>query len=345
MHTSTKEELKRDILSIHDYIRTSGVGYGMTAMRIFMFFYGLKSIETHIKKLKLEITPFSKLVKLAKTSNGGDKIKSKLEEIYEELKNEKNIDKIISFDIPRDMRAEFYKDIVLKVNVLPINEKYDMSIISKIFEFFIGQYHKDISDLGAYFSERYITNYIIDDVKPVLNDGKMPSFIDPFGGSGCFTLQFVDYMIGKYDLDAEFLKSNISNVYHYDINMEVINIAALEMFRLTHQIPDMNNNFKKTNTFTCNNFKKYKYILSNPPYGGYNNKEDITGKKMNALMSALKDSYYKKDKKSGKMKWTEKWSKEQYEQLYQDIRCHNKELNMNKVNYSSSSDIIKDFIT
>ena len=343
MHTSTKEELKTYIYSIQTFIRNSSAVDGMTAMKIIMFFYGLKLIEPYIKKNKSEIPLFSKLVEFANESNGGDKIKSKLEEIYEELENEKNIDKIISCDIPRDLRVEFYKNIVLIINEIPINEKY-MSISSKIYEFFIGRNKQDLQDLGAYFTDQHITKYIINDVKPVLNDGKMPSFMDPFGGSGSFTLQFVEYMIRHNSLDSEFLKGNISNVYHYDINLDVIKIAALEMFRLTHQIPDMNNNFKRTNTFTCNDFKKYKYILSTSPYGGDNNKEDITGKTMNALMLALKDSYYKKDEESGKMKWTEKWSKEQYKVLRKDIEDHNKELNMTKVNYNSSSDIIKDYI-
>ena len=235
------------------------------------------------------------------------------------------------------MDAEFYKNIVLKINKLTIN-------ISETYEFFIVRDKKTISDLGAYFTNRHITKYIIDDVKPVLNNDKIPTFINPFGGAGGFTLQVVKYIIEKYDIDPKFWKRNISNVHNHDINMDVIKISALEMFGLTHQIPDMNNNFNKTNTFKYNDFNKYMDIISNPPYSGDNNKGDITGKKMDALMSALKDSYYKKDEESGQMKWTEKWNENQYKELSKAIGEHNKELNMTKANYASSSDIIKDYI-
>jgi hypothetical protein len=45
MPISTKEQLKNHIHSIHDFLRNSGAGYGMTAMKIFTFMYGLKIIE------------------------------------------------------------------------------------------------------------------------------------------------------------------------------------------------------------------------------------------------------------------------------------------------------------
>ena len=68
MSITTREQLKEHIHSIHNYLRNNGAGYGMTAMKIFNMFYGLKMIEPLIKngRLKLERCSFSKLVALAK---------------------------------------------------------------------------------------------------------------------------------------------------------------------------------------------------------------------------------------------------------------------------------------
>ena len=41
----TREQLKEYIHSIHDYIRNSGAGYGMDALKIFNVFYSLKILE------------------------------------------------------------------------------------------------------------------------------------------------------------------------------------------------------------------------------------------------------------------------------------------------------------
>ena len=74
-----KYDLKCRIYNIQTFIRNSGAGDGSIAMNIIMFFYSLKLIEPYFKKMKLEITLFSQLVEYANKSNGGDKIKSKLE--------------------------------------------------------------------------------------------------------------------------------------------------------------------------------------------------------------------------------------------------------------------------
>ena len=69
MSISTREQLKNHIHSIHDFIRNSGAGYSMTAMKIFMFFYGLKLIDKKRKKLGLsEVCSFKKLRDIASSN-------------------------------------------------------------------------------------------------------------------------------------------------------------------------------------------------------------------------------------------------------------------------------------
>jgi hypothetical protein len=55
----TREQLKEHIHSIYDYIRNTGTGYGMTALKIFNIFYSLKLLENKSKELgniKLDIS-------------------------------------------------------------------------------------------------------------------------------------------------------------------------------------------------------------------------------------------------------------------------------------------------
>jgi hypothetical protein len=65
-------------------------------------------------------------------------------------------------------------------------------------------------------------------------------------------------------------KKEINKIYHYDMNEDVIKSAGLEFFCLTGILPNKDNLAYK-NSF-CDEFndKKFKYIVTNPPYGGDN---------------------------------------------------------------------------
>jgi type I restriction enzyme S subunit len=75
--------------------------------------------------------------------------------------------------------------------------------------------------------------------------------------------------------------TEINKVYHYDMNEDVIKSAALELFCLTGVLPNMKNNLGYKNSFTDDfNDEKYKYPLTNPPYGGdKNSKSDALMKR------------------------------------------------------------------
>ena len=363
MPITTREQLKSHIHSIHDYIRNSGAGYSMTAMKIFIFFYGLKIIEPRLKKLKLDITPFSELVKLAKKKKANEILCKIIDEeketgILYDLHGIKdfNLKEIIFYRIPEDLKEEFYVEIVKLVNQIPTNSNdmiedsetgdiYDVDVSGKLYEYFIGRDQTAISELGAYFTDRHITSYCIEQANPELEDDVMPLFIDPFGGSGGFTLNFVSYMIRNNNLDTKFWKDNIKNIYHHDMSHDVLKISGLEMFALTHQIPDMKNNFKRTNSFKCEfGGKKFKYIFSNPPYGGNSNKGSMIINDYKKLLAELKQRYYKEDTESKKMSWSKKWAKTQFEDISKKLKQHIGDLETRQVNFHTSSNRIKDFV-
>ena len=92
--------------------------------------------------------------------------------------------------------------------------------------------------------------------------------IDPFGGSGGFTIGYMDYLIkNKFEIDW---KSQLDNIYHFDINEDVLKSARLEFFCLSKGIFPNINNIKRTNSFKYDfrDIGKFDLIITNSPYGG-----------------------------------------------------------------------------
>ena len=54
MEFHSKEELKEYVHSIHNFIRNSGAGYGMTALKMFNLIYSLKLLKGKCKEIGLD---------------------------------------------------------------------------------------------------------------------------------------------------------------------------------------------------------------------------------------------------------------------------------------------------
>jgi type I restriction enzyme S subunit len=276
---TTKEELslsitnryglKEKIHEIHNFIRNSGAGYGFTALKLFNLLYGLQRIEQfnlldkfNLKRPQCE---FSYLYKLAISNETG-----KDEKIYELLTidildsiNESAIKSILFYEIPKTVVANVYTQLIIEIqSIANIEKTCNVLLSGKIYEYFIGRDRTAISELGAYFTDRWITKFIFDKLK--IN--KSGTMIDPFGGSGGFTTEYINY-INRVNPDIDW-SEEINNIYHYDINEDVIKSAGLELFCLSNGNIISNLNLKVENSFK-NEFsnKKFNYIITNPPYG------------------------------------------------------------------------------
>jgi hypothetical protein len=229
----TNDDLKGHIHNIHNYIRNNGLGYGKRALEIFNFLYGLKLIESKLDLLGIskndkEIIKFSNILKQAKIREyhlEGKPTTEKINDaltIIESLKY-KELYKYILYDVPTTKQG--IKEIVwitlLKlIDDIPVGyEQNKVNLSGKVYEYFIGRDQTAISELGAYFSDRHITSFCFNKVKPILNENNtVKSMIDMFGGSGGFTLGYVSYLIEKYNnIDW---KENINNILEYSINDE-----------------------------------------------------------------------------------------------------------------------------
>jgi len=342
--TSTnREDLKEKIHDIHNYLRNNGAGYGMNALKIFNIFYGLKKIEDNnlFEKLNLpEECRFSYLLNLV---NSNEYSNEKLVEIIDEKilndisKNEKIY--FLFYEIRGGINGNVFKYLINRINDITIIEKTCNVLLSgKIYEYFIGRDESAISELGAYFTNRYIVDYILNKLKPKINlDGNIPTMIDMFGGSGGFTTGYIDYF-NKNNRNINW-NNNINNIYHFDMNEDVIKSAGLEFFCLTGEFPNMDNNLKYKNSFTDEfNNKKFQYILTNPPYGGDKICKTERSKKRDKIKEYIK-TLLKEEKDSTVI---EKRNN-QLNKIKEEEKLEKKELNKTKVSLEYCSNRINIF--
>ena len=270
---SNREALRDKIHEIHNFLRNSGAGYGMNALKVFIFFYGLKKIEAYdlIDKyeLKRPECQFSHLLKEARKEKNEEINELILTHISDCVKVNKFLSRVLYYELPQKMDASVFSHLLKEIeSISEIEKTCNVLLSGKIYEYFIGRDETAISELGAYFTDRHIVNYILRKLNPVLLDnGSINDMIDMFGGSGGFTTGYIDYLNEKYPDQIKW-ESEISKIHHYDINEDVIKSASLEILCMTRELPDVEN-ITYRNAFTDDfGGRKFTYILTNPPYGG-----------------------------------------------------------------------------
>jgi type I restriction-modification system DNA methylase subunit len=281
---SNKEALKDKIHEIHNYLRNNGAGYGMNALKVFNILYGLKKIEENnlLDKVSLKKPDceFSYLLGLANENKDEQLAELIFGNVLQSI-CDSELKELLFYEIPQNIRGSVFAYLIKEIDRITIIEKTCNVLLSgKIYEYFIGRDESAISELGAYFTDRHIVEYILKKLNPSINeDGTLPSMIDMFGGSGGFTTGYINYLNEKYPKLIDWV-TEIIKVSHFDMNEDVIKSAGLEFFCLTGVLPNMNN-LKYKNSFTDEfNGKKYKYPLTNPPYGGdKNNKTEAQCKR------------------------------------------------------------------
>lgn len=269
---SNKEALKDKIHEIHNFLRNNGAGYGMNALKVFNILYGLKKIEENglIDRVSLARPDceFSYLLRLA-NENEDERL---AELIFGNVLNSihsSELKELLFYEIPQNIKSVVFSYLIKEINkITMIEQTCNVLLSGKIYEYFIGRDESAISELGAYFTDRHIVEYILEKLNPSINDdGTIPTMIDMFGGSGGFTTGYINHMNMKYPQIIDWT-TEINKISHFDMNEDVIKSAGLEFFCLTGVLPNINN-LKYKNSFKDEfNDQKYKYPLTNPPYGG-----------------------------------------------------------------------------
>ena len=265
---SNKEALYDKVHSIHNFLRNKGAGYGMGALKLFNLFYGLKKIEqnNHFDKTGLPTNCKFSMIKEKFDENSQGLFNFLNQTVLANITKNHDLYYMLYTYIPDGMRDENIKILINMIEELVnLENEINAQLTGKIYEYFIGRDETAISELGAYFTDRHITNYIYTKLlKPTLDDdGNVHSFIDMFGGSGGFTLGYMNYLNNNYNPNW---KNNLDKISHYDMNLDVVKYAKLEYYCLTGEFPDENIGIR--NSFEDNfDNKKYHYICTNPPYG------------------------------------------------------------------------------
>ena len=269
---TNREALRDKIHEIHNYLRNNGAGYGMNALKVFNIIYGLKKIEEYnlYKKLGIdnEKCKFNYLLELANKQNDEELVSLVLGDVLDYFYDNKKLRKFLYYEIPRDIKGKVITHIVKEIdNLSNIEKSCNVQLSGKIYEYFIGRDESAISELGAYFTDRHIVNYIYNKLNVEINeDGSIPSMIDMFGGSGGFTTGYINYL-KEHHKNIDWSKE-ISKVHHYDMNEDVIKSAGLEFLCLTGELPS-ESSLNHKNSFNDEFLgKKFEYIITNPPYGG-----------------------------------------------------------------------------
>ena len=270
---TNKEALKDKIHDIHNYMRNHGLGYGMTALKIFNVLYGLKKIEERglidVLGLKRPQCEFSYLYSIAASGDERKVTAYILKDVLDGINGSNQLCRFMFYEIPSYVKNSTYSYLMKEINeITQIEKTCNVQLSGKIYEYFVGRDETAISELGAYFTDRHIVNFILDRISPEIEpNGAVPTMIDMFGGSGGFTTGYINYLIEKYG-DRINWQTELKKVFHFDINEDVIRSAALEFFCLTGVTPDLRENMRYINSFKEEYATKYKYVLTNPPYGG-----------------------------------------------------------------------------
>uniref|UniRef100_A0A6C0CEB0 Uncharacterized protein n=1 Tax=viral metagenome TaxID=1070528 RepID=A0A6C0CEB0_9ZZZZ len=296
MSITNREDLKEKIHDIHNYMRNNGIGYGLNSLKTFNVLYGLKKIQDYNLFEKVGLTreecKFNYLLKLA-NDNSNRTVEVLKETVLQELYENEILKELLFYEIPYEVKDEVYNTLIKEINDISKIEETTKELLSgKIYEYFVGRDQTAISELGAYFTNRHIVDFILSNIDIKINaDGSIPKMIDMFGGSGGFTTGYMNYLNDTYK-DKINWESELNKIYHFDINKDVLKSAGLELFCLSNGIiPDMNNNIKQTNSFTYNfiSEKGFDLILTNPPYGGDKNTKSVKSVKRNLIKTYIQE--------------------------------------------------------
>jgi type I restriction enzyme, S subunit len=322
-------------------------GYGMSALKIFNLLYGLMILEKSnmlekVEGLKMPECKFSYLLEIANDRKDDYNDEKLAKIIFKDVIDSIYYSKISDFlyyEIPTVIKSKVFVYLIKEIaSISDIENKFNVQLSGKIYEYFIGRDKEAISELGAYFTDRHIVNYTINEATPALNeDGSIPTMIDMFGGSGGFTTGYVNYMIEKYPNIN--WKTEINKIHHYDINEDVIKSAALEIFCATKEIPDTNNNIRFKNAFVDEfGGERFKFIFSNPPYGGDKNEKSSIQERRIKIKKYIEDLLKVTTDKDVRIKLESQLKNIKIEELQEKA-----EADKSKVSVDNSSNRIRKF--
>ena len=215
--------------------------------------------------------------------------------LFEKVYNPSNSRSCLLFHIRKDERFGFHKDIpfeiknestihYLFIKAKEIDTKYmfdKTDLIGDIYEGFINREGKTMKDLGQYFTDRGLINYLVRLCNPQVKNGVIETIYDGACGTGGFLTQSIKHLNDNNpDINWE---QNRYNVYGSDINRNTFALLKLNMFFTTGEFMD-NLSMRDTLVNNCPLVNGFDNILMNPPFGI----KGLKYKDMNEKLKSLK---------------------------------------------------------
>ena len=172
----------------------------------------------------------------------------------------------LSKDIPFKIKDPSMLDyIVNKLDAIPINLlESSFDVIGDIYEHFINREGKTMKDLGQYFTDRSLIEYLVSITKPTIKEnGDIESVWDPAAGTGGFLSMYIKHLNNKYSsIDWNVQKHNI---YAGDINSNTYTLLKQNIY---YAINDIMTTFTFGDGLELNALQEeFDVILMNPPFG------------------------------------------------------------------------------
>jgi len=158
-----------------------------------------------------------------------------------------------------------------QLNIENLSLKYD--IIGTIYELHLKSGTSNaMRDLGQYYTNRQVINYMIKMCDPKMNKkGQIETILDPTMGTGGFLTMSVKYLNEKYNKKVDWSK-NKNNLIGFDIDDNVKNMAVLNVLLETGEL--CNQTLVKNDTLyndlrlsSDKIIEKVDIILANEPMG------------------------------------------------------------------------------
>jgi len=196
--------------------------------------------------------------------------------LFEKVKKEMKKKEPKATIFEKNEKIDLEKDTINKILELINGHNFvqlGIDIKGKIYELFLGSTMKNTA-LGQYFTPEELIDFMIKIAGLRVKD----KILDPMCGTGRFLTKSMDYLIEKVEKSEEFDESDIKKikeeqVYGIELSPSVYKIARMNMY--IHG--DGRSNIFNDNMITFNHKygEKYDVILTNPPFGDINIKNDV----------------------------------------------------------------------
>ena len=170
--------------------------------------------------------------------------------------------KDLPFQIKNESTLEYMFHKMNNISTEELMNTYD--VVGDIYEHFINREGKTMKDLGQYFTDRLLINYLVNECNPQLNDnGSVPTVWDPASGTGGFLIEYIRQLTEANPSINWSLNKN--NLFANDINKNTYSLLKQNLYYSLREGSGIT--IKLLDSLVNNDEQMYDFILANPPFG------------------------------------------------------------------------------